>query len=269
EEHRRRELTETLGEEGSSDVLLVRADRRRHRLPRWERAGGRTEQLAREVDVAVRRADLADVRVALESAERERERPEARLLAVDERGLPAHREWVAADEMRRVVGAAAASDVEVGERELLGALHRVRRRRRVEAAEVMRGAAGRLARGELRHRGDDRGPPRDVPRLPRVRIEPRLEEGLARESLVGDGREDPVHARARGRRADPREETERAVGSAGLLQRREDEDDPLRSIPVVDERARPKLPALLLEEDAKAPVQPDQPWQEARPARQR
>src|SRR5207247_1782955 len=83
-------------------------------------------------------------------------------------------------------------------------------------------------------------------------------ERLARESLVGDGREDPVHARARSRRADPREETERAVGSAGLLQRRENEDDPLRSIPVVDERARPELPAVLLEEDAQAPVQADE-----------
>src|SRR5947208_5151015 len=46
-------------------------------------------------------------------------------------------------------------------------------------------------------------------------VETRLEESLSREGFVGHGREDPVHAGARGGAADPGQETKRAVGSAG------------------------------------------------------
>src|SRR5947208_4277045 len=100
-------------------------------------------------------------------------------------------------------------------------------------------------------------------------VEPRLEESLSREGFVGHGREDPVHAGARGGAADPGQETKRAVGSAGLLQRGEDEDDPFGTTPVVHERAGSELPAVLLEKDTEAPVEADQTRQQARPARHR
>ena len=57
---------------------------------------------------------------------------------LDERHPTAHRERIAADEMRRVVGAAAPAKIEILHRELLGTLHRMRRRHRVEAEEVVR-----------------------------------------------------------------------------------------------------------------------------------
>jgi len=76
--------------------------------------------------------------MAFHPAEREPERSWERLFANHERGLAAHREGISPDEMRRVVRAPAAADVEVGERELLRALHRVRRGHRVEPEEVMR-----------------------------------------------------------------------------------------------------------------------------------
>jgi len=115
---------------------------------------------------------------------------------------------------------AAAAHVEVGERELFRALHRVRCRHRVEAVEVVRVTSGRLARHELWRRRHDRGSRRDEPRLACVRVEPRLKEGLARERFVRHRSEDPVHTRARGGSTDARQKTECAVGAARLLQRR-------------------------------------------------
>ena len=127
----------------------------------------------------------------------------------------------------------------------------------------------RLARSEVLRGGNDRGPPRDVPGLARVGVEPRLKERLSREGFVGHGGEDPLHTGARRGAADPGQKTKRAVRSAGLLQRGEDDDDPFRTTPVIHQRAGPELPAVLLEKDAQAPIQADQTRQQARPTRHR
>src|SRR5207302_8101316 len=97
------------------------------------------------------------MRMSFEAAEREGKRAQPRFLAVDECGFPAHGERIAADQVRGVVGAASAAYVEVSERELLGALRRVRGGHRVVPEEVVRVTSFGLAHGELLHRGDDRG----------------------------------------------------------------------------------------------------------------
>ena len=76
-----------------------------------------------------------------------------------------------------------------------------------------------------------------------------MEERLTGAGLVGDGGEQSMHSRACCRRAHTGEKPERTVGSARLEHRREQQDDPLRSTPVVDERDATELAAVLLEED--------------------
>src|SRR5258706_7630959 len=115
EQHRGGELAEAFGKQGAPDVFLVRPDGRGHGLPCGKRARGGSEELARKIHVAVRGADLADVRVAFQAAERKSEGTRPRFFTVDERGVSAHGERIAADEVRRVVGAAPATHVEIGE----------------------------------------------------------------------------------------------------------------------------------------------------------
>jgi hypothetical protein len=67
-----------------------------------------------------------------------------------------------------------------------------------------------------------------------------------------------MHTGARRGAADARQKAEGAVGSARLLERREDQDDPLRAIAVVYEGARAQLSAVLLEEDAEAAAEADE-----------
>jgi len=118
--------------------------------------------------------------------------------------------------------------------ELLGTLHGVRRRRGIEAEEVMRvRAAGAPADGAARL---GQVPGRDEPGLARVRVETRLEERLACAGLVGHRGEQAMHARARGSGADARQKTECAIGAALLAHRPEQEDHPLRTLAVVHER---------------------------------
>src|SRR3954471_12595174 len=123
----------------------------------------------------------------------------------------------------------------------------MRRGLRVEAEELVRvdglGAA-RLAalRAELRAR-------RDEPRLAGIRIKASLEERLARASLVGNGREKPMHAGARGCSAHAGEETEGAVGTARFVHRREQQKHPLRTAAVIHEGDAAELAAVLLDED--------------------
>jgi len=181
--------------------------------------------------------------VALHAGETKRERAELRFLALDESGLAPHRERIPADQVRGVVRAAPAADVEVGERELLGTLDGVRRGHRVEPVEIVRVTAGGFARRHLARGMRGWRTRRDEPGLARVGIKARLKERLARERLVGYRREDPLHPSARRSAADPREEAERAVRAPGLGERRENEDDPLRPAPVVHERGRTKLSA--------------------------
>src|SRR5947208_17048452 len=92
----------------------------------------------------------------------------------------------------------------------------MRRRRGVEAEEVVRIAGERAARTLVVRRAELRAD-RDEPGLAGVRVEAGLEERLTRTRLVGDGREQAVHARSRRRRADTGQEAERAVGTARLL----------------------------------------------------
>ena len=96
-----------------------------------------------------------------------------------------------------------------------------------------------------------------------------MEERFARERLIRYRGEDPMHARPRRRAADPRQQTEGTVGSARLLERREDQNYPFGTIPVVDERARSQLPAVILQKDPEPTVQTDQARQQTRPARDR
>ena len=142
------------------------------------------------------------MRVSLQAAEGQSEGARAGLVAIDERGMPAHCERISTDQVRRVIGAAASTHVEVGERQLFGTLDRVRRRHGVEAVEVVCVTPGRLARRQRRLRCHDRGPRGDEPSLAGVRVEARLKERLARESLVRHRGEDTVHTRACGGPAD-------------------------------------------------------------------
>ena len=105
--------------------------------------------------------------------------------------------------MWRVVGPAAPAHVEVADRELLRALHGVRGGHRVETEEVVRVTAGHLVCAIDMSGGRAARSHRHIPGLARVRVEARLKEGLASARLVGDPREDPVHARPRRCAADP------------------------------------------------------------------
>ena len=88
-------------------------------------------------------------------------------------------------------------DVEVLDRELLGALHRMRCGRGVEAKEVVRIDGRGLARAHATPTVAELVALGDEPRLARVRIEAALEERFAGARLVRNRGEEALHARAR------------------------------------------------------------------------
>jgi hypothetical protein len=207
--------------------------------------------------------------MSIDPGERECDRARLRLIVIDERHATAHRQRIASDEMGRVECATASAEVEVMHRELLGTLHRMRRRHRVEAEQVVRVDAGRVARVHARRGRRQRSARGGIPGLARVRVEPGLEERLARARLVGHRREDTLHTGACGGCADARQEAEGAIRAAGLGQRREHEDDPLRPPPVVHERDAAQLTAVFLEVHAQAPVEPEQAADQTAPSADR